>query len=80
MFCIIKKTLENTEGSIQIDNLEKLAQDEDKQNNNTICVGHQHTQTTTNNWKMGIGDGHMYLQNVVVLYSHTRQYIHDLPS
>jgi hypothetical protein len=27
--------LENTEGAIQIDNLEKLAQDEDKQNKNT---------------------------------------------
>ena len=40
-------------GQFKKDNPEKLAirgtQDEDNQNNNTICIGHHNTQANTNN-------------------------------
>ena len=32
-----------------MDNPEKLAQDEEKQDTTQLCVGHHHKQTTTNN-------------------------------
>jgi hypothetical protein len=52
---INKQTLENTEVTIKTDNLEKLAnvgytrRRNTKHKHNTICVGHQYTQTNTNN-------------------------------
>ena len=55
----MKKRQSKETGNIQYtrrrDNLEKQAtystQDEDKQNKNTICVGHHYMQTNTNNVK-----------------------------
>ena len=43
-------TLENTEGTIKKDNLEKLATQgtQDEKTQNTICVGHHYIQTNTN--------------------------------
>ena len=47
----MKKTLENPEAAIKMDNPEKLAalgtQDEEK--HNTICAGQNHVQANTNN-------------------------------
>jgi hypothetical protein len=42
--------LENTEGAIRkMDNPEKLATRRRKTKHNTICVGHNYTQTNTKN-------------------------------